>query len=223
MVDEPMSRLHPGARPGPYVRLAVSDNGSGIRPALLKKIFDPFFTTKNPGRGTGLGRSTAAGLVKSHGGFLKVESAVGKGTEFDLYCPALLQALGSTTRTASPFAGRGNGESILVVEGDASVRDTFRLLFEKAGYHVRTVAGGREGLAEFRRRGGAFDFVIAELKLSDVSTGEQIAAMRSIQPHLPIPAISGEMAPPGLGAIRALTPRWKSSPNRSSPRPFWPP
>jgi len=107
MVDEPMSHLHPGARPGPHVRLAVSDNGSGIPPALLKKIFAPFFTTESLGRGTGLGLSTAAGIVKSHGGFLKVESAVGKGTEFDLYCPALLQASGSTTRTANPFAGRG--------------------------------------------------------------------------------------------------------------------
>jgi signal transduction histidine kinase len=90
-VDAALAAEHPTAHQGLYVLIAVRDTGTGIPPEILAKIFDPFFTTKGIGKGTGLGLSTVAGIVKSHGGFVKVESQIGKGTIFKLFLPASRQ------------------------------------------------------------------------------------------------------------------------------------
>jgi signal transduction histidine kinase len=87
-VSEALARSQPGLAPGDFVRVAVRDTGTGIPPGILGKIFDPFFTTKGLGKGTGLGLSMVLGIVKSHGGFLTVESRPGQGTTFLLYFPA---------------------------------------------------------------------------------------------------------------------------------------
>jgi two-component system cell cycle sensor histidine kinase/response regulator CckA len=100
VVDETLAGGQPDAQPGAYLLVSVRDTGTGIPPEIVEKIFDPFFTTKEVGKGTGLGLSTVAGIVKSHGGFLKVESEVGRGTEFQLFLPA---EDGGTRRT---HAGR---------------------------------------------------------------------------------------------------------------------
>lgn len=91
VVDDALAGLHPGTQPGPHLLMSVNDTGMGIPAGIVEKIFDPFFTTKEIGKGTGLGLSTVAGIVKSHGGFLKVESQVGQGTEFQLFLPAILR------------------------------------------------------------------------------------------------------------------------------------
>jgi len=101
-VDETLALLHPGAQTGPHVVISVTDSGTGIPPAVLEKIFDPFFTTKAIGKGTGLGLSTALGIVKSHGGFLNVESEVGQGTTFHLYFPFAAQAFSAPPTSATP-------------------------------------------------------------------------------------------------------------------------
>jgi two-component system, cell cycle sensor histidine kinase and response regulator CckA len=88
VVDLALAGIHPDAQPGAYLLLTVRDTGTGIPAEIVEKIFDPFFTTKEIGKGTGLGLSTVAGIVKSHGGFLKVESEMGRGTEFQLFLPA---------------------------------------------------------------------------------------------------------------------------------------
>jgi len=89
IVDEKLAQRNPGTKAGPCLHVLVRDTGTGIPAAILGKIFDPFFTTKGFGKGTGLGLSMAVGIVKSHGGFLKVESQVGQGTTFELFFPAL--------------------------------------------------------------------------------------------------------------------------------------
>jgi PAS domain S-box-containing protein len=88
-VNEQLSAAHPGAQPGPYLLITVSDTGTGMAADVVEKIFDPFFTTKEVGKGTGLGLATVAGIVKSHGGFVRVESQVGQGSEFQLFLPAI--------------------------------------------------------------------------------------------------------------------------------------
>src|SRR6267142_2393076 len=87
-VDEHYASMTPEAKAGPHVLLRVSDSGPGMPRTMIDKIFDPFFTTKEVGKGTGLGLSTALGIVKSHGGFIQVDSKVGAGTQFTIYLPA---------------------------------------------------------------------------------------------------------------------------------------
>lgn len=87
-VDSAFARQNPGAQPGPYLKVSVLDTGCGISPDIWEKIFDPFFTTKSPGKGTGLGLAMVASIIKSHGGFVQLESEVGRGTVFHVYFPA---------------------------------------------------------------------------------------------------------------------------------------
>jgi PAS domain S-box-containing protein len=102
-VSSELAGLHRGTKPGPYVRISVKDNGTGISPPILERIFDPFFTTKRIGKGTGLGLSIVAGIVRNHGGFISVESQVGKGTEFQLFLPALFSFSPPRERRAADF------------------------------------------------------------------------------------------------------------------------
>jgi two-component system, cell cycle sensor histidine kinase and response regulator CckA len=92
MVEDVLSASYGEPRKGPYVVIAVRDSGTGIPPEIVEKIFDPFFTTKEVGKGTGLGLSTVAGIMKSHDGFIRVESAPGRGTVFRLFFPAYQEA-----------------------------------------------------------------------------------------------------------------------------------
>src|SRR6202022_224440 len=88
-VDEDCTRTNIDANIGPYVLVTISDTGTGIHPEIIDRIFEPFFTTKEPGRGAGLGLSAAFGIVKGHGGFINLQSDVGKGTQFKVYLPAI--------------------------------------------------------------------------------------------------------------------------------------
>ena len=133
--------------PASWMGDTVSDTGTGIPPLLLEKIFDPFFTTKASGKGTGLGLSTVAAIVKSHHGFLAIETEVGRGTTFRLFFPAQLQAVAPTTRSSSPFVITARGETVLLLDDDPGVRESFRFLLEKAGYRVLAEADGRSAVA----------------------------------------------------------------------------
>src|SRR4029077_4728542 len=113
-------RLAAEARPGPYVVLKVIDTGSGIPSEALERIFHPFFTTKERGKGTGLGLSVTFGIVKSHGGFIKVDTKTGHGTEFRVYLPALGAAFTEKSVENRELPG-GKGELVLVVDDEASV------------------------------------------------------------------------------------------------------
>ena len=109
-IDEATAAQTPGAHGGRYVRLRVHDTGSGIPPEVQKRIFEPFFTTKGPGKGTGLGLSTVLDIVRSHGGFMRLDSQVGKGTTFELFMPASL-ATAPEAAHAPGFPGRTPTES----------------------------------------------------------------------------------------------------------------
>ena len=114
--------LTPGARPGRYVCLSVADTGQGISPEHLDRIYDPYFTTKEIGKGTGLGLSTVMGIVKSHGGFINVQSELGRGTHFQIFLPANNAAEAASAKQANQPLPQGCGELVLVVDDEATMR-----------------------------------------------------------------------------------------------------
>jgi signal transduction histidine kinase len=147
--DESFARMTPGAKPGRYVCLSVTDTGEGIAPEHLDKIFDPFFTTKELGKGTGLGLSTVLGIVQSHGGFIEVRSQPGRGTQFKVYLPASETVEAQPAGQGDQSLPQGGGELVLVVDDESSVRQVTRKLLERNGYRVIEAAEGADGITQF--------------------------------------------------------------------------
>lgn len=151
--------------PGRYVRLSVSDSGSGIPPEVFDKIFDPFFTTKEFGRGTGLGLSTVLGIVRSHGGGINVYSEVGSGTRITVYIPALMRESETAGQAERDQPQPGHGQLILIVDDEAPIRITAAQVLKSAGYEVLTAADGAEALKIYQQRGSAIDAVILDMMM----------------------------------------------------------
>jgi CheY-like chemotaxis protein len=199
--DDPL--LPQGAKPGPYVRIEVADTGRGIDPAIKDRIFDPFFTTKPMGQGTGLGLSTALGIVRSHGGFIKVDSTPGAGSVFNVFLPATEDAEQTPAPPAAGDPGTGRDHHILVVDDEAAVREMMRAALGLRGYRVTLAANGEEGLARFREHSGTISLVITDLMMPVMDGAALIEAVRRIDPRVPIVASSGLPELDRLGGIQA--------------------
>jgi PAS domain S-box-containing protein len=146
-LDESYASTHPGALVGDYVMLSISDTGSGISDEVKGRLFDPFFTTKPRGMGTGLGLSTCRTIVQRSGGYIGLESEVGKGTTFEIYFPRVSAAAGSMNRRLLDLQTTPRGtETILVVEDDPGVRRLVSVVLQTQGYQVLAAADGEEGL-----------------------------------------------------------------------------
>jgi PAS domain S-box-containing protein len=139
------ARLDPGALPGPYVILAVRDNGLGMDKATQAQIFEPFFTTKAIGKGTGLGLSVVYGIVRQSGGFITVSSEPGHGAEFKIYLPAVLETPEAPIcKEHGPV--RDGSETILLVEDEPVLRRAISRVMESAGYRMIVAKDGEEGV-----------------------------------------------------------------------------
>jgi len=192
VVDETTASANPGAQPGRHVLIAIADTGCGIPPDIIDRIFDPFFTTKNPGKGTGLGLATTLGIVKAHGGFLQVKSAVGQGTEFRIYLPVILENTEATHKPPAPTAAiHGQGETLLVIDDEASVREIVGATLEAYGYKVILAADGHLGIDLYRLHANEINAVITDMMMPTMQGNQVIAALRAIKPDLPIMAMSG--------------------------------
>ena len=191
VVDEEYAHVNPEAKAGPYVVLQIGDTGSGIPPEVIDKVFDPFFTTKEPGQGTGLGLSTALGIVKSHQGFLQVISRVGKGTMFKVYLPALPGQ--ETVRPAVPRQRlpHGHDELILLVEDEEAIRGVAQRILQSSGYRVVTATDGAEGLTLFSHNRDKIKVVITDMVMPVMDGAELIRSLNRLSPDLPVIAMSG--------------------------------
>ena len=180
----------PDVPAGAYLQIEVRDTGHGIPAEHLDKIFDPFFTTKGIGEGSGLGLSTSHALVRSHGGFLQVESAPGMGTTFRVSIPA-------STEPAAPVLDRvptmpqGSGECILVVDDEDAIRRLLQTTLQRAGYRVLVASNGAECVARFTEHRGEIGVVLTDLMMPVMDGIAAIQALRAIEPALPIVAVSG--------------------------------
>jgi PAS domain S-box-containing protein len=183
--------MEPEARPGLYVVLHVQDEGTGIPPDVIKKIFDPFFTTKEVGKGTGLGLSSALGIVKSHGGFIRVYSEPGIGTVFKVYLPAPAAGPSQEGPRPAPKLPRGNGELILVVDDEPAVRQVTKTTLEAFGYRVVVASDGAEGITEYAARPGEFAAVITDMMMPVVDGATFMRVLRHTNPRVRVIASSG--------------------------------
>ncbi len=192
-IDDEYCRLHPYSRPGRYVRLTVSDTGTGMDPDTLEHIFEPFFTTKEPGRGTGLGLATAFGIVKQHGGFLHVYSELGHGSVFRIYFPAV-EAKPDLVSKPEEEAARGGSETILLAEDHEGLRETARSTLDKLGYRVLPVPDGAAAVDLFRRKPDTIDLAILDVVMPHLNGPEAYALMEVVRPGLPVVFTSGYTA-----------------------------
>jgi PAS domain S-box-containing protein len=180
----------PQCEPGDYIGLSVADTGIGFDDALKAKIFDPFFSTKERGKGTGLGLSIVHGIVKSHQGYIHVESQRGIGTTFTLYFPVLV-ADGAPDVKSVPPIERGNHETILVVDDEELIREMLREYLEDQGYSVLTAADGHEALNVYEKTESAIDIVITDLGMPEMGGEQLYACLRDINPAAKVMVSSG--------------------------------
>jgi CheY-like chemotaxis protein len=191
-IDAQYAGTSPEAKAGPYVLLQVTDTGLGIPPAVRERIFEPFFTTKEPGKGTGLGLATVYTVVKSHGGFLSVESEVGRGTTFKIYLPSDPAKIASPS--LHPFAGdlpRGHGELVLVVDDEFSIRHITQKTLEAFGYRVLTASDGAEAVALYAKQAQQIAVVLTDMMMPVMDGAATIQVLLRINPGIRIILASG--------------------------------
>jgi CheY-like chemotaxis protein len=175
--------------PGPYLRLSVEDTGCGMEPAVLDRIFEPFFTTKPVGEGTGLGLSVVHGIVKKHGGDIKVSSRPGRGTVFQVFLPQS-EGLQTEAPGAAPAAPGGN-ERVLVVDDEPTLVVMMEQKLRRLGYQVETASGAAEALETFARAPSRFDLVISDQTMPRMSGLELAVEFRRIRPGIPVILCTG--------------------------------
>jgi CheY-like chemotaxis protein len=190
-LDDSYARMHPEAKPGPYLLFSVSDTGTGIPAPILDRIFDPFFTTKERGHGTGLGLSTVHSIVKGHGGFVTVYSELGKGSHFRVYLPASPAGAVQLQPTEAIPSASGQGELILIVEDEAPIREVIQEALEAHGYRALIASDGSEAIALFARQPDEIRLVITDLAMPIMDGVATIRALQKIRPEVKILAVSG--------------------------------
>jgi PAS domain S-box-containing protein len=177
-------------RPGNYVLLSVSDTGMGMDRETQSRIFEPFFTTKEKGKGTGLGLSTVYGIVKQTGGYVMVQSELGRGTTFHIYLP-LTEAAAEQHAIPVPGAALGGSETILLVEDEESVRHLVRDTLLGKGYRVIESENGEGGIAVALRHKGKIDLVITDVVMPGMGGREMVKQLAESRPGAKVLYLSG--------------------------------
>jgi PAS domain S-box-containing protein len=180
--------------PGDYVRLVVSDTGTGMSPEIAEKAFDPFFTTKPKGVGTGLGLATVYGIVTGSGGDINVTSREGWGTQFEILLPVAPHDEPAQLRDVPAPADSGRGETILLVEDDDSVRAITKKILEARNYVVLEASGGKDALVRFAHPETSIDLLLSDIVMPDMSGVELADRLRRQRPSLKVAFMSGYSA-----------------------------
>jgi signal transduction histidine kinase/CheY-like chemotaxis protein len=181
---------NPGAAPGQYVVLSVSDTGTGMSPETRARIFEPYFTTKDVGKGTGLGLSTAYGIVRQSDGYISVTSELGLGATFRIFLPRA-EAAPATSAGQAGDPLPGGTEHVLLVEDDPSVRRMSKELLTRLGYSVTEAASGRAGLALGSDDTRHFDLALCDVILGDMSGPAVAEALMALRPEISVLYMSG--------------------------------
>jgi signal transduction histidine kinase/ActR/RegA family two-component response regulator len=179
----------PEMPPGYYAAIAISDSGRGIPYNIREKIFDPYFTTKPFNKGTGLGLAMAGSIVKSHGGAIKMQSEVGKGTTFTIFLP-LLQGIPPMEKISDETIPTGT-EHILVVDDEPAIVEILVSLLQNLGYRVTAATDSLNALESLRAAPDAFDLLITDQTMPRMTGLELARAATAIRPGLPLILCTG--------------------------------
>ena len=188
ILDEHQVLPH-GVEPGKYVKITITDTGTGMAPATMARIFDPFFTTKAMGRGAGLGLASAYGIVRNHGGFIDVSSKIGHGTTFNIHLKASDAPLVKAILT--PASAREGSETILLVDDDPLILEVGTAMLAALGYGVLVAQGGKEALAIYRNDGDRIRLVILDMIMPDMGGGKTYDQLKAIDPGVNVLLSSG--------------------------------
>ncbi len=176
-------------KPGNYVLLKVTDTGTGMDEKTVEHVFDPFFTTKEMGRGTGLGLASAYGIIKSHRGYIDVESQEGRGTTFTIYLPVLEKKVEKTVEAAKQII-EGSG-TILFVDDEPMILDMGVKMLKCLGYSVLEAKGGRDAVEVYKGNKDKIDMVILDIIMPDMGGSEAYDRMKEINPDVKVLLSSG--------------------------------
>lgn len=191
VMDGQCASMIAGAKPGRYLHIQVEDNGTGMPPEVMERIFEPFYTTKELGKGTGLGLSSVMAIVKSHHGFLRVESELGKGTKFHIYLPAHMSEQAEVEASVSHELPRGSGELILVVDDEAAVQQITKQTLETFGYRVLLAADGAEAVSLYSKHRSEVALVLTDMMMPVMDGPATIQVLMRMNPQICIVAASG--------------------------------
>ena len=194
-VDEEFARDHAPMAPGDYVLMQVTDTGTGMPPETMARAFEPFFTTKHPSQGTGLGLSTVYGIVKQSGGFVWIDSEVGRGTTFSIFLPpttARPRVLETAKKTAAPEPA-----TILLAEDEEEVRALLRELLESHGHTVLEANGPAQGVAVAAAFDGHIDLLLTDVVMPGGTGADLARAVVATRPDIKVLYMSGY---PEIGA-----------------------
>ena len=176
-------------KPGNYVRLTVTDTGIGMDKRTQERIFEPFFTTKKMGRGTGLGLASVYGIIKSHGGYIEIESEKEHGTTFTIFLPACSKEIPKTIKSSETII-EGSG-TILLVDDEEIVLEAGVKMLEVLGYRVLKAGSGIEAVAVYKDNKEAIDLVILDMIMPEVGGGETFDKLKKINPMVKVLLSSG--------------------------------
>jgi CheY-like chemotaxis protein len=193
-IDADAARTMPGAREGSFASLTVTDTGSGIPLDVLPRIFEPFFTTKDVGKGTGLGLATVDGIVAQHGGWVAVESLLGRGSTFRVFLPL------TNDQHLAPAAVEAGGpaatsETVLLTEDEDGLREVLRMGLERMGHRVLTAPNAVEAVRQWEGAAGRIDVLVTDIVMPNGMNGWELASeLRSRRPDLRVICMSGYSA-----------------------------
>jgi len=190
-----------GIEGGVWACLSVSDTGTGMTEEVRSHLFEPFFTTKEAGEGTGLGLAQVYGIVRQHGGYIGVETEVGRGTTVSIYLPAC-EAEEENKKEKVSTVPQGQGETILLVEDNERLLKAGQELLESLGYRVLTAANGRQALEVYKAEGGA-DLVITDLVMPEMGGKKLVQELRKTKPTLKALGITGYVVEEVTRELRA--------------------
>jgi PAS domain S-box-containing protein len=195
VLDTAYCAVHPGFVAGAYIQLTVSDNGCGMDPEVQAHLFEPFFTTKDVDRGTGLGLATVYGIVKQNNGFINIYSEPGIGTTVKIYLPR--DTSGQRVQPPpreTPVREMGGGETVLLVEDEATILELGEMMLKKFGYRVLSAGSAREAISLARAHSGEIDLLVTDVVMPEMNGRELAQRLQEMRPGIKCLFMSGYTA-----------------------------